>query len=74
VDTLGRSWLRDKTLTPEHAARLLTLVVQLRDFYRHHIAIEDNEVFPAAAAALSDGDRQAIGREMAARRGVPASA
>jgi hypothetical protein len=38
------------------------------DLYRHHIATEDNEVFPAAAA-LSATDREAIGKEMASRRG-----
>ena len=55
------------------AARLLTLVLQLRDLYRHHIATEDNEVFPAAAAALSASDRQAIGGEMASRRSIAGS-
>ena len=58
------------TLPPEQATRLLTVLVQLRDLYRHHIAIEDNEVFPAAAAALSASDRQAIGSEMSSRRNV----
>jgi hemerythrin-like domain-containing protein len=46
------------------------LLVQLRDLYRHHIATEDNEVFPAAAAALSVAEREAIGSEMASRRGI----
>jgi hemerythrin-like domain-containing protein len=70
VDNLGRLWLRDETLSPEQASRLLTLLVQLRDLYRHHIATEDNEIFPAAAAALSATDRQVIGSEMASRRSV----
>ena len=35
-----------------------------------YIAAEDNEVFPAAAAALSAFDRAAIGSEMASRRGA----
>jgi len=68
VDRLGRLWLRDGRLAEDQASRLLTVLVQLRDMYRHHIAAEDNEVFPAAAAALSTSDRQAIGGEMAARR------
>jgi hemerythrin-like domain-containing protein len=72
VDSLGRLWLKDGRLPPEGSARLLMLLVQLRDLYRHHIAIEDTEVFPAAAAALSGTDRLAIGSEMATRRGVPA--
>jgi hemerythrin-like domain-containing protein len=73
VDSLGRLWLRDGRLPPEQASRLLTVLVQLRDLYRHHITTEDNEVFPVAAATLSASDREAIGREMASRRGVPAS-
>ena len=68
VDRLGRLWLKDGALPADRAARLLALLLQLRDLYRHHIATEDNEVFPAAAAALSASDRQAIGREMASRR------
>jgi hemerythrin-like domain-containing protein len=74
VDNLGRLWLRDGRLPPEQASRLLTLLVPLRDLYRHHIAAEENEVFPAAAAALSAIDREAIGREMASRRGIAVSA
>jgi hemerythrin-like domain-containing protein len=68
VDNLGRLWLRDGTLSPEQGSRLLTLLLQLRDLYRHHIATEDNEVFPTARAALSAADRTAIGGEMASRR------
>jgi hemerythrin-like domain-containing protein len=70
VDSLGRSWLKDGMLPSDQAAHLLTLLLQLRDLYRHHIATEDNEVFPAAAAALSATDRQAIGSEMAKRRSL----
>jgi hemerythrin-like domain-containing protein len=74
VDDLGQLWLRDGSLAPDQAARLRTILSQLRDLYRHHIATEDQEVFPAAAAALSASDRQAIGKEMASRRGVRDSA
>ncbi len=73
VDRLGQAWLANGELPAEQAARLVTLLAQLRDIYRDHIAAEDNEVFPAAAAVLSDSDRQAIGKEMASRRGIPAS-
>jgi hemerythrin-like domain-containing protein len=68
VDSLGREWLRDGRLNEEQASRLLTVLMQLRDLYRHHISTEDNEIFPAAAAILSPSDRKAIGEEMAARR------
>jgi hemerythrin-like domain-containing protein len=70
VDNLGLLWLRDGMLPQEQASRLLTLLIELRDLYRQHIATEDNEVFPAAAAALSATDREAIGNEMASRRSL----
>ena len=62
VDSLGRLWLKDGMLPADRAARLLTLVLQLRDLYRHHIATEDNEVFPRRRAGLirlrPSGDRK----------------
>jgi len=73
VDSLGRLWLKDGLLPADQAARFLTLLFQLRDLYRHHIATEDNEVFPTAGAALSASDLQAIGSEMGARRGIKVS-
>ena len=71
VDALGLKWLAEGQLPADEARRLASLVGNLRDLYARHIAIEDREVFPAAAEALSGPDRQAIGREMASRRGVP---
>ncbi len=71
VDCLGRLWLKDGMLQTDQAAHLLTLLLQLRDLYRHHIATEDDAVFPAAAAALPASDREAIGSEMACRRVGP---
>jgi hemerythrin-like domain-containing protein len=71
VDSLGRLRLKNGMLLADQASRFRTLVLQLRDLYRHRIATEDSEVFPAAAAALSASDRQAIGGEMASRRSSP---
>jgi hypothetical protein len=33
--------------------------------------MQDQELFPAAGRVLSAADLEAVGREMAARRGVP---
>ncbi len=68
VDRLASLWLKDGTLPADQSARLVELLLQLRDLYGRHIATEDGEVFPAAAAALSPSDRHAIGSEMASRR------
>jgi hemerythrin-like domain-containing protein len=73
VDRLGQAWLTHGSLPAGDGARLATILGGLRDIYRHHIAAEDNEVFPAAAAMLSGAELQAIGKEMASRRGLRVS-
>jgi hemerythrin-like domain-containing protein len=73
VDRLGQLWLANGRLSPEEASRLSTVLEQLAQLYRHHIAIEDTEVFPFAASALPVSDRKSVGAEMAARRGAEIS-
>ena len=70
VDRLGRLWLTAGQLSSDDASRFEELVCQLETLYRHHIRIEDAEVFPCAARVLAAVDRQAIGDEMAVRRGL----
>ena len=70
VDRLGRAWLDAGSLPPADAARLADLLAELADLYRGHILVEDRELFPVAAAALDKADRDAIGGEMAKRRGL----
>lgn len=70
VDQLGQAWLSRGHLTPEQSERLATLVTDLSELYARHIALEDSEVFPSANRLLSPTDREAIGSEMATRRGL----
>jgi hemerythrin-like domain-containing protein len=70
VDRLGSAWLREGSLPDADASRLSSLLAELAELYRAHIAVEESEVFPLAGAALAPVDRDEIGREMAARRGV----
>jgi hemerythrin-like domain-containing protein len=49
VDRLGQLWLTAGRLSPSDASRFEELVCQLEALYRHHIGIEDTEVFPYAA-------------------------
>ena len=70
VDRLGQAWLALGGLGPADSARFAELVAGLADLYRGHIAVEERELFPAAAAALPGSERAAMGREMAARRGL----
>lgn len=70
VDALGRRWLEAGTLNAAEATQLRGLLQDLRESYRHHIAVEDTQVFPTAARALPPGEVAAVGREMALRRGL----
>jgi hemerythrin-like domain-containing protein len=68
IDQLVRRWLADGSLTAADVEQLLERLDRLNSMYAAHIAIEDNEVFPAAAQILSKNDITEIGREMMARR------
>lgn len=70
VDRLGQAWLANGRLSQDEALRLIAVLAELAELYRAHLAIEDTEVFPLAAEVLSALDRQAIGGEMATRRGL----
>ena len=72
VDTLVQRWLNAGTLAPAESAELGERLSRLRALYQRHIAVEDQELFPAAARALNEDQIGQIGREMAARRGVRA--
>ena len=72
VDRLGSLWLEEGNLTPERASQLSSLIEELSELYRRHIAMEEGEVFPLAEAVLSPPERKAIGIEMAMRRGLRA--
>jgi hemerythrin-like domain-containing protein len=68
VDQLVRRWLAEGYLTAADVKHLLERLDRLNSMYAAHIAVEDNEVFPAAAQILSKNDITEIGREMMARR------
>lgn len=73
VETLGQKWLSYDSLSQQERRRLQRLLKNLHDLYVVHINLEDQRVFPLAAKALSVEEIQAIGQEMAERRGVPFS-
>src|SRR6266508_4894877 len=68
VDELGRAWLSEHQLPPDDTRLLIDLLNRLREMYKKHIAIEDEEIFPLAATILDRADLKAIAREMALRR------
>lgn len=70
VDGLGEAWLSRGTLSADEASLLAALIGELTTMYQQHIALEDRDVFPTARSILGSADRQAIGAEMAVRRGL----
>lgn len=74
VDELFRHWLTDGVLAAGEFIRLTSLLQSLRDIYAQHIKEEETHVFPNAAKLLSTGDLQAVGSEMAKRRGLSPTA
>lgn len=70
VDDLVRRWIADGRLATADVAELRERLARLQALYRRHIAIEDQQVFPAAARVLEPKQLETIGSEMAARRQV----
>ena len=56
----GNAWVDLESLT--HSAEVLTAL------YHDHIALEESCIYPEARARMHAGERQEMGREMAARR------
>jgi hemerythrin-like domain-containing protein len=72
ADRLGQAWLASGTLAAADAARFTVILARLSELYRGHIEVEEHEVFPVAARLLDASEREVIGGEMAARRGLSA--
>jgi hemerythrin-like domain-containing protein len=71
LDALGETLLeRGRFEKTEERARFNELIAQLQRLYREHIRIEDDELFPLAARCVDAPERDAIGTEMADRRGI----
>lgn len=70
VEQLGRRWLADGQLSAEDTEAITNALDGLTELYKHHIALEDDSVFPLAAAVLPQSEKSGMGREMAQRRGL----
>ncbi|HLI48397.1 MAG TPA: hemerythrin domain-containing protein [Chthonomonas sp.] len=71
VGEIGKKWLEQGYLEKQELRELLERLYFLRTTYHQHIGIEDRVLFPLAATLLSSDELEAIGHEMADRRGVP---
>ncbi|HET9533620.1 MAG TPA: hemerythrin domain-containing protein, partial [Blastocatellia bacterium] len=70
IDAVGTRWLEEGRLSSGRTHRLAEMLDELSDIYRRHIALEDAELFPLAARVLDRDEIEALGREMAQRRGI----
>jgi hemerythrin-like domain-containing protein len=73
VDRLGQQCLQQGALSHDEAERMREAIAILIAMYREHIDVEDRLVFPLATQMLSEAEKQALGKEMAARRQVLSS-
>lgn len=69
IDQLARAGLRAGKFTSKAKKNLLKRLGQLQGIYRHHMEVEDQIVFPRAAAVLGVRQMQQIDREISKRRG-----
>jgi hemerythrin-like domain-containing protein len=70
VHRLASRWIEAGRLADEEGRELTDTLESLRGIYEGHIAVEEREVFPAAARLLSPAQLEGVGRQMAERRGV----
>ncbi|HET9697371.1 MAG TPA: hemerythrin domain-containing protein [Terriglobales bacterium] len=68
VDELGAKCLQNGSLDEQDAKEFREAIAHLQAMYARHIEIEDKDVFPVAARALSAEQKARIAAEMAARR------
>ena len=69
-DSLFREWDYEGRLPAYKEARLREVMAELARVYADHIRTEDQVIFPLAGRLLDQDSQAAVGREMAARRGM----
>ena len=70
IHRLFSLWIDQRFLEPSLHRKLGSLLRELREMYRQHIAVEDRDLFPLAARVLSPAQVAELGRQMAQRRNV----
>jgi hemerythrin-like domain-containing protein len=71
IDAALNQWLGGAVALPsETASQLVTHLRELRELYREHIRIEEQEVFPQASRVLPVNLLLEVGNQMRTRRGL----
>ena len=68
VERLFAKWIVESRLTPDEGVRLAAITGELQQLYKKHIQIEEEQVFPFAAAQLDRNTVATMGAEFKARR------
>lgn len=70
VEFWYRRWIELGPLAAPQTRKLSQVLRGLREMYRRHIDVEDNEIFPLAGQMLSPEQLARLGKQMAERRGL----
>lgn len=70
VEAIGQRWLQLGSLTSVDTDRLKSVLDSLTTLYARHISLEETDIFAIAKAVLSEPEKQALGKQMAERRGI----
>jgi hemerythrin-like domain-containing protein len=70
IDAIGHRWLLNGVLPKEDIRQMRVLLASLARLYKRHLVLEEAEIFVLAEGVLSGNEKNLLGREMAARRGV----
>jgi len=70
VDSLYTQWMTLGHISVDQRRQLSALLEQLRNMYRRHIDVEDQQVFPLAGEVLRPEQLAELGKQMARRRGI----
>ncbi|TWU45886.1 Hemerythrin HHE cation binding domain protein [Novipirellula aureliae] len=71
IDRILEQWLAsDDSLPADSLATLRADLAELKNHYAAHIHMEEEQIFPSAAKALSENQLREMGTEMRSRRGL----
>lgn len=68
IEALYKNWMEKSRLSRGDEERILSATVQLKHLYEEHIQVEEQAVFPRAAALLDSRAITTMGEEFRARR------
>lgn len=68
IEQLYEAWMERGSLASAESQQLLSAAERIEKLYKAHIALEEEIIFPKAAALLNSADLASIGEEFRSRR------